>query len=126
MNALQNLVIVVEEAQQTGNRSETQQELQKRLQNVSNRWMAICQFAEKRWQRLQTLKEKLKFIGAEQSQFSDWLDQREAALSTLKSVHHLHSTKEVLSQVENLDVRIFFIGFYFRIFLNAIYEFIIF
>lgn len=68
------------------------------------RWIALTQWAEKRTGRLNKLEQTLRTLTEESRHFSDWLDLKEAALTSLKSAHHLSTTKEVLEQVENLQV----------------------
>jgi hypothetical protein len=65
--------------------------------------MAICQWAERRAQRLDGLAEELEALAQEQTHLSDWLDLREAALGSLRSAHHLDTEQQVLEQVQHLQ-----------------------
>ncbi len=66
--------------------------------------MAVCQWAEKRAGRLEGLEHAIRSLAVEQSHFADWMDLREAALGSLRSAHHLTNSKEVLEQVQKLQV----------------------
>lgn len=101
VNSLSSFVAVVDESQQA---EENYQELENTLQDIGKRWMALCQWAEKRAGRLEGLEGSLRALGVEQRHFTDWLDLREAALGSLRSAHHLTNPKEVLEQVQNLQI----------------------
>uniref|UniRef100_A0A915HIZ4 Dystrophin n=1 Tax=Romanomermis culicivorax TaxID=13658 RepID=A0A915HIZ4_ROMCU len=66
-------------------------------------WHDVCQRIDSRLDRLEKLEKLVRFLNESGRHFADWLDQREAALSSLKSAHHLTTSKDVMDQILNLQ-----------------------
>ena len=72
------------------------------LQFLGKRWATICHWTEQ-WLLLQELLLKWQHFTTEETVFSDWLSEKEAALSKMKTVD-LSDQDQALKQVRDLKV----------------------
>ncbi|XP_067339079.1 utrophin isoform X3 [Channa argus] len=81
VNSLTHMVVVVDE-----NSGETATAaLEEQLQSLGERWAAVCRWTEERWHRLQDVLMVWEQLLSDQSLFSAWLAEKEAALSEVQT-----------------------------------------
>uniref|UniRef100_A0A8C1XAQ3 Dystrophin n=1 Tax=Cyprinus carpio TaxID=7962 RepID=A0A8C1XAQ3_CYPCA len=81
VNSLTHMVVVVDENSGDGATAA----LEEKLQNLGERWAAICKWTEERWILLQKILLCWQHFSEEQLLFDSWLTQKEELVQTIQS-----------------------------------------
>ncbi|XP_036418349.1 dystrophin isoform X3 [Colossoma macropomum] len=81
VNSLTHMVVVVDE--NSGDSATAA--LEEKLQNLGERWAAICKWTEERWILLQKILMSWQHFTAEQHLFDSWLTQKEQLVLSIQS-----------------------------------------
>ncbi|XP_047659645.1 dystrophin isoform X2 [Tachysurus fulvidraco] len=81
VNSLTHMVVVVDE--KSGDNATAA--LEEKLQNLGERWAAICKWTEDRWLLLQRILKTWQHFTEEQHMFESWLTQKEQLLLSIQS-----------------------------------------
>ncbi|CAI5438333.1 unnamed protein product [Caenorhabditis angaria] len=98
IDKLESFVAVVDEENDV-----TVANLEDALASVSSKWQNICEWAEKRAQKLDGLADLIQRTNDVFEQLSKWLEIQENELISLKSAHHLENDEQVAQQVFKLQ-----------------------
>ncbi|XP_063809546.1 dystrophin isoform X5 [Pseudophryne corroboree] len=99
VNSLTHMVVVVDEA--SGDRATAA--LEEQLQNLGDRWAAICRWTEDRWILLQEILLKWQQFAEEQCLFDAWLTEKEEAVNIIHSTD-FKDQNEMLSNLRKLAI----------------------
>ncbi|XP_032631734.2 dystrophin-like isoform X1 [Chelonoidis abingdonii] len=107
VNSLTHMVVVVDES--GGDKATAA--LEEQLQDLGDRWAAICRWTEDRWVLLQHILRKWQQFAEEQCHFDSWLTEKEDAVSRIHTTG-FKDQNEMLASLQKLAVCIFPFSFF--------------
>ncbi|XP_044140656.1 dystrophin isoform X4 [Bufo gargarizans] len=99
VNSLTHMVVVVDEA--SGDKATAA--LEEQLQQLGDRWAAICRWTEDRWILLQEVLLKWQQFAEEQCRFDAWLKEKEEAVNVIHTTD-LKDQNEMLGNLRKLAI----------------------
>uniref|UniRef100_A0A915DTR3 Dystrophin n=1 Tax=Ditylenchus dipsaci TaxID=166011 RepID=A0A915DTR3_9BILA len=88
--------------EERGEEENSAAQLEQMLQSIGERWMSLCEWAERRATALDGLLELLENYNQAYGHLSGWLEQRQNELQQLRSAHHLEKEEEIVEQMHLL------------------------
>ncbi|XP_066905851.1 dystrophin isoform X7 [Halyomorpha halys] len=98
VDALSQFVVVVDD-----NSAETHSQIEDQLAALAERWAHICQWAEERGAKLQTMTNKIFELDHSLTSLESWISQQEEMLKNMEA-HPVSEIGEILERIKHLQI----------------------